>query len=88
MFVLARRLADGDVELTTWRRPAPDQALAPADVAVVGDADLVEAVRRRESGPEGAAGPRWVWDDTPRWYPRLLEAGEKNVLDATGALLH
>ena len=75
MFVLARRLADGDVELTTWRRPAPDQALAPADVAVVGDADLVEAVRRRESGPEGAAGPRWVWDDTPRWYPRLLEAG-------------
>jgi DNA polymerase-1 len=75
MFVLARRLADGDVELTTWRRPAAEQALAPADVEVVADSDLVEAVRRRESGPEGSAGPRWVWDDTPRWYPRLLEAG-------------
>ena len=75
MFVLARRLPDGGVELTTWRRPAADQALVPADVEVVADADLVEAVRRRESGPEVGAGPRWVWDDTPRWYPRLLEAG-------------
>ena len=75
MFVLARRLPDGGVELTTWRRPAPDQALVPADAEVVADADLVEAVRRRESGPEAEAGPRWVWDDTPRWYPRLLEAG-------------
>ncbi|WP_209560735.1 bifunctional 3'-5' exonuclease/DNA polymerase [Frigoribacterium sp. PvP032] len=75
MFLLVRRLADGDVELTTWRRPGPDQALSRDGVEVVADGDLVEAVRRRESGPEGAAGPRWVWDDTPRWYPRLLEAG-------------
>ncbi|MFC0678159.1 bifunctional 3'-5' exonuclease/DNA polymerase [Lysobacter korlensis] len=22
-----------------------------------------------------ADGPRWVWDDTARWYPRLLDAG-------------
>jgi DNA polymerase-1 len=75
MFVLVRRLPDGDVELTTWRRASPDQPLAPSAVEVVRDADLAEAVRRRESVPEGATGPRWVWDDTPRWYPRLLEAG-------------
>ncbi|MEJ1155542.1 bifunctional 3'-5' exonuclease/DNA polymerase [Microbacterium marmarense] len=24
---------------------------------------------------ESAFSPRWVWNDTPRWYPRLLQAG-------------
>ena len=24
---------------------------------------------------EAAGGPRWVWDDTARWYPSLLAAG-------------
>lgn len=33
-------------------------------------AGLAEAVRRFE-----ALGPRWVWSDTRRWYPVLLEAG-------------
>jgi DNA polymerase-1 len=75
MFLLVRRLPDGDVELTTWRRAGPDQPVAPSEVEVVRDADLAEVVRRRESVPEEATGPRWVWDDTPRWYPRLLEAG-------------
>ncbi|NIJ03794.1 bifunctional 3'-5' exonuclease/DNA polymerase [Frigoribacterium faeni] len=75
MFLLVRRLPDGDVELTTWSRPGPEHLPAVVASEVVRDADLVEAVRRRESGPEGASGPRWVWDDTPRWYPRLLEAG-------------
>ncbi len=33
-------------------------------------ADLPAYVRERE-----ADGPRWVWDDTARWYPPLLAAG-------------
>jgi len=33
-------------------------------------ANLAEYVRRRE-----AERPRWVWDDTSRWYPELLEHG-------------
>jgi DNA polymerase-1 len=33
-------------------------------------ADLPALVRERE-----AAAPRWVWDDTARWYPPLLAAG-------------
>ncbi|HEX7804866.1 MAG TPA: bifunctional 3'-5' exonuclease/DNA polymerase, partial [Cellulomonas sp.] len=32
--------------------------------------DLAPEVVRRE-----AAHPRWVWDDTARWYPALLAAG-------------
>ena len=33
-------------------------------------ADLAAYVRTRE-----ADAPRWVWDDTARWYPPLLAAG-------------
>jgi DNA polymerase family A len=33
-------------------------------------ADLAAYVRQRE-----AEAPRWVWDDTARWYPPLLAAG-------------
>jgi DNA polymerase-1 len=36
----------------------------------VGEAGLAAAVARREP-----RHPRWVWDDTAWWYPRLLEAG-------------
>ena len=32
--------------------------------------ELAEFVRERELAPV-----RWVWDDTTRWYPALLEAG-------------
>lgn len=32
--------------------------------------DLPAFVARHE-----ASAPRWVWDDTNRWYPQLLEAG-------------
>lgn len=35
------------------------------------DEDLPAFVAERES----SAPPRWVWSDTPSWYPRLLEAG-------------
>ncbi len=34
-------------------------------------ADLPDFVEQRES----AAAPRWVWSDTPTWYPQLLRAG-------------
>ena len=33
-------------------------------------ADLASYVAEREAG-----APRWVWDDTARWYPPLLAAG-------------
>ena len=55
----------------------------PGDRVLVGDgdagpdagreldlADLAAYVRTRE-----ADAPRWVWDDTARWYPALLAAG-------------
>ncbi len=32
--------------------------------------DVADFVRREEK-----AKPRWVWDDTSRWYPELLSAG-------------
>ncbi|MWV50231.1 bifunctional 3'-5' exonuclease/DNA polymerase [Rathayibacter sp. VKM Ac-2803] len=35
-----------------------------------GPLELASLVRARE-----AERPRWVWDDTARWYPALLEAG-------------
>ncbi|KRE92703.1 3'-5' exonuclease [Nocardioides sp. Soil774] len=35
--------------------------------------DLPSLVGEREAGPGPA--PRWVWDDTARWYPPLLAAG-------------
>ena len=38
------------------------------EVEVVGN--LAVFVREQEAGH-----PRWVWDDTSRWYPRLLSAG-------------
>ncbi|WP_194903118.1 bifunctional 3'-5' exonuclease/DNA polymerase [Quadrisphaera sp. INWT6] len=38
----------------------------------VPEEELADLVRRLEA--EGA-GPRWVWDDTTRWYPALLAAG-------------
>ena len=34
-------------------------------------ADLPAVVAEREAGPDA---PRWVWDDTARWYPDLLAA--------------
>jgi DNA polymerase-1 len=36
----------------------------------VAAADLADVVARRE-----VDRPRWVWDDTARWYPALLAAG-------------
>ncbi|SDY19053.1 DNA polymerase-1 [Modestobacter sp. DSM 44400] len=62
--VLLRRAA-GAVEA---RQLAPDGVLA--EVTRLDAARLPSFVRERE-----AARPRWVWDDTTRWYPGLLAAG-------------
>ncbi len=40
------------------------------DTCELGMAELPAYVRERE-----AAAPRWVWDDTARWYPPLLANG-------------
>ncbi|KRE23380.1 bifunctional 3'-5' exonuclease/DNA polymerase [Agromyces sp. Soil535] len=47
----------------------PDRADEP--LAVVEPAAFAEAVRELEAREH----PRWVWTETRRWYPRLLEAG-------------
>ena len=75
MFLLLERRPDGDVDLTTYRRPDPRAPLTAEGTRRVRDGDLAEVVRATEGDPAAADGPRWVWDDTPRWYPRLLDAG-------------
>jgi DNA polymerase-1 len=70
VFFLLRRLADGDVELTRFGRGSSGR-LEVVGVETVAATDLP----RRVADLEREASPRWVWDDTPRWYPRLLDAG-------------
>lgn len=70
MFFLLRRLPDGDVELTRFER-GPSGRLDVVAVETIVATDLA----RRVAALEGDHSPRWVWDDTPRWYPRLLDAG-------------
>jgi DNA polymerase-1 len=63
--IVLRRLADGAVEA----RESTDDGTAVAASRL--PADQVPAfVRDREREPV-----RWVWDDTTRWYPQLLDAG-------------
>jgi DNA polymerase I len=50
------------------RETAADGAAVAVTRLAVGE--LAGFVRQRER-----AGVRWVWDDTTRWYPALLEAG-------------
>ncbi|MBB6626050.1 bifunctional 3'-5' exonuclease/DNA polymerase [Nocardioides sp. KIGAM211] len=38
-------------------------------------ADLPAYVAGRERADSDSGTPRWVWDDTARWYPPLLAAG-------------
>ena len=48
-----------------------DSGLDGDDARVLDAADLPAYVTRREADD----APRWVWDDTARWYPSLLAAG-------------
>ncbi|MEV7971657.1 bifunctional 3'-5' exonuclease/DNA polymerase [Cellulomonas sp. NPDC089187] len=63
-------------------RPGVVTLRAAADVAAVVDDGVgparevsVEDLPRTVAAVEAAEHPRWVWDDTERWYPALLAAG-------------
>lgn len=50
--------------------PLADDGSA-GDVVALAASQLVPFVAAQEA----AGAPRWVWSDTPRWYPELLTAG-------------
>jgi DNA polymerase I len=56
-------------EATVEARECADDGAAAGGTRLPA-ADLPEFVRERE-----LSSVRWVWDDTTRWYPALLEAG-------------
>ena len=62
--LLLRRGADVEA------REYDDDGGSPVGVTRVAAVELAGFVREREATPV-----RWVWDDTTRWYPALLEAG-------------
>jgi DNA polymerase-1 len=61
--VVLRRLGEGAVE-------AREYDGTTAEVTRLRAEELAGFVRARED-----AAVRWVWDDTTRWYPALLDAG-------------
>jgi DNA polymerase-1 len=61
--VVLRRLGEGAVE-------AREHDGTTAEVTRLRAEELAGFVRARED-----AAVRWVWDDTTRWYPALLDAG-------------
>ncbi|MCU1526269.1 MAG: bifunctional 3-5 exonuclease/DNA polymerase, partial [Frondihabitans sp.] len=69
MFTLLVRRANERVGVTELIR-GDDGRLRVGSERNVASADLAGVVRAGES-----ASTRWVWDDTARWYPRLLEQG-------------
>ena len=79
---LRRRSADDASPHPRWcvLGHAPDGGIVAVEVGPGGERsapilvaaeDLPGFIAQREA----AAPPRWVWSDTPSWYPRLLEAG-------------
>jgi DNA polymerase-1 len=58
---------------------APDAGLADGPLGVLAQSapplTLTEAEFHEFVLGEEASAPRWVWDDTARWYPGLLRAG-------------
>ncbi|TBN56902.1 bifunctional 3'-5' exonuclease/DNA polymerase [Glaciihabitans arcticus] len=70
MFVVLARTPDGIVahRLDGEARPSDEPELIEPD-------DFAEWAELENEGLEGEAQPRWVWDDTRRWYPQLLAAG-------------
>lgn len=57
------------------RLPGERVRVAEGDrVSEIGLTDLPSYVAERE-GDQEVERPRWVWDDTARWYPALLAAG-------------
>lgn len=66
-FVLLTR----DLRARTVTLTSLDAAAAPQGTRVVAAGALGDVVRQVEASEH----PRWVWDDTRRWYPPLLAAG-------------
>jgi hypothetical protein len=59
--------------------PSPTSVAASRTLSVT-DFHAFVAERENPAGrgtaaPRATASPRWVWDDTARWYPALLRAG-------------
>src|SRR5690606_9139990 len=65
VFLVLARLGDA-VSITEL----DDEGTPTGGAARVARAELPAEVARREREK-----PRWVWDDTERWYPALLDAG-------------
>ena len=63
MYIVLSRTPTGSLARTLTDDDTPLTAPEPVD-------DLVAFVERRERDR-----PRWVWDDTRRWYPQLLAGG-------------
>ena len=63
MYIVLSRTPTGSLARTLADDDTPLAAPEPVD-------DLVAFVERRERDR-----PRWVWDDTRRWYPQLLAGG-------------
>ena len=66
MFIALRSVADGVVATEL------DDAASRPRMSVIRPGDLPGWVAEREP-----AKPRWVWNDTARWYPSLLQAGTR-----------
>jgi DNA polymerase-1 len=66
MFIALRSVADGVVATEL------DEVAQRPRMSVVRPAELAAWVAEREE-----AKPRWVWNDTSRWYPPLLAAGTR-----------
>ncbi|WP_423917376.1 bifunctional 3'-5' exonuclease/DNA polymerase [Frigoribacterium sp. 2-23] len=71
MFRVVRRLPSNDVEWTDFDRVTPTARLTAQRSGRIEAGDVADEIGRVEAETR----PRWVWDDTPRWYPRLLGAG-------------
>ena len=66
VFIALRSVADGVVATEL------DETAQRPRMSVVRPADLPAWVAEREG-----ERPRWVWNDTARWYPPLLAAGTR-----------
>jgi len=75
---LPGRPAGGAVSRVLLARRGPDVVLArdlAADGGTLGLTEVPAGELPRFVAAREPTRPRWVWDDTTRWYPQLLAAG-------------